>query len=463
MRPDVTREPPLAAEATGASARRPLHRRFFPIPIADLPWLHPGEPEACRRDLAQFLPVLAHLALIVAVSRAYRLEGRGFQLLLTTTLAAVPLHYAMPYAWKKPTFLLASLIGLWFVFGTITTATVAALGLGLITIARLPIPWAIRAGLIAASAVAMACLRAGVAASPAPDVVWPILASMFMFRMIVYLYELKHADGPESWLDAVCYFFLLPNACFVHFPVVDYRTFRRGYFARDVHDTQRAGLAMMSRGVTHLLLYRLVYHELLIRPEDVHSLAGLAGFLTCNYLLYLRVSGQFHMAVGMLHLFGFSLPETHHHYLLATSFTDYWRRINICWKDFMVRVVFNPVAFRLKRRGQPAAMAAATVAVFLTTWALHAYQSFWLRGSWGLSAPDGLFWGILGALVLVNVQVDARSTRRARAGGRDSSAKALAIRCAKTLGTFATIALLWSLWSSPSVSSWLSMLRRAFA
>ena len=79
------------------------------------------------------------------------------------------------------------------------------------------------------------------------------------------------------------------------------------------------------------------------------------------------------------------LPETHHRYLLATSFTDYWRRINIYWKDFMVRIFFNPVVFRLKRWPQPAALAAATAVVFLATWLLHAYQLYWLRGGWGFS------------------------------------------------------------------------------
>ena len=117
------------------------------------------------------------------------------------------------------------------------------------------------------------------------------------------------------------------------------------------------------------------------------------------------------MACGMLHLFGYQLPETHHHYLLASGFTDYWRRINIYWKDFMVRIVFNPVVFRLKRRPQPLALAVATTAVFLTTWLLHAYQSYWLRGTWGFSVPDALFWGILGVLVLVGVQLDARRPR----------------------------------------------------
>ena len=138
----------------------------------------------------------------------------------------------------------------------------------------------------------------------------------------------------------------------------------------------------------------------------------------CNYLLYLHVSGQFHMACGMLHLFGYQLPETHHRYLLATSFTDYWRRINIYWKDFMVRIFFNPVVFRLKRWPQPAALAAATAVVFLATWLLHGYQLYWLRGSWGFTVPDALFWGTLGVLVAINVQLDARRHRGEAGAGR---------------------------------------------
>jgi Zn-dependent protease len=173
----------------------------------------------------------------------------------------------------------------------------------------------------------------------------------------------------------------------------------------------------------------------------------------------LQVSGQFHIACGMLHLFGYKLPETHHNYLLATGFTDYWRRINIYWKDFMIRVVFNPVAFRLKRRPRWASLTAATSAVFAATWVLHAYQKFWRRGTWGFSVPDALFWGILGLLVMVNVQLDARAKPGKPAA---PSFAGLALRSAKTAGTFLTIALLWSLWCSPSVGAWASMFRRAF-
>jgi alginate O-acetyltransferase complex protein AlgI len=108
----------------------------------------------------------------------------------------------------------------------------------------------------------------------------------------------------------------------------------------------------------------------------------------------------------------------------------------------------------------------ATISVFLATWFLHAYQSYWLRGSWGFSVPDALFWGVLGALVLVNVQLDARrGNAAARGPGRGTSRptlRELAVRSAKVAATFTTIAVLWSLWSSPSLSAWLELVSRGF-
>jgi alginate O-acetyltransferase complex protein AlgI len=444
---------------------RPIpHRRYLPsseeIAVRS-PGLYPGEPENCRRELREFLSILVQLGILLAVFQTYRLETNAFRVLAVVAFGALPIHYLAPYRWKKPLFVAASILGMILVVGFAAGARVLGLSAVLIGIAVAPIPWRARAALITAMAVLLAVFRTriGHLVETGPAGVVPVLASMFMFRMMIYLYELKHARTRESIVDTLGYFFLLPNYSFLHFPVVDYRTLQRGYFARGIHEIQQAGLEMMSRGTIHLLLYRVVYHRLLIPAESVHNLPSLLGYLACNYLLYLRVSGQFHMACGMLHLFGFQLPETHHRYLLATGFTDYWRRVNIYWKDFMVRLVFNPVVFRLKRRPQPVALAAATVVVFLVTWLLHAYQSFWLRGTWGFGAPDALFWGILGVLVLINVQLDARRGRR-KSTGPSRSPLGLTIRAAKVAGTFMTIALLWSLWSSPSVGAWLGMFRR---
>ena len=249
-----------------------------------------------------------------------------------------------------------------------------------------------------------------------PDNVWPIVASMFMFRMIIYLYELKHAKKPETLVDTLSYFFLLPNYCFMHFPVVDYRTMQRGYFADDVHAMQRRGLEMMFRGTVHLLCYRLVYHELLIPASKVHDLMSLGGYLVCNYLLYLQVSGQFHMACGMLHLFGFQLPADapplpagdRLHRLLAT---DQHLLERLHGPAFLQsgRVPAQAVAPAAGTGGRdhdrlPGHLVPARLPVVLAARELGLHGS----GRPVLGHPRGL--------VLVNVQLDARRSRSRGAG-----------------------------------------------
>jgi alginate O-acetyltransferase complex protein AlgI len=460
----------MSVEAEKSVTERVIpHRRFRPVfgaAATARSGLRDGEPENCRRSRREFFVVMAQLALLQLVFDAYRIESRTFRVIVLLATAVLPVHYLAHYRWKKPLFVAASILGLVVVNGVSVAGGVIGLAFVLLLIASAPLPWLARSGIIAAFAIGLAVLRsrADSVGITVPTGVVTVVATAFMFRMIIYLYELKHARRRESLVDTLCYFLLLPNWVFPLFPVVDYRALQRGYFARGIHEIQRRGLQMMSRGVMHLLLYRVVDRMLLISADAVHSPLSLAGYMVFNYLLYLRVSGQFHMACGMLHLFGFELPDTHHNYLLASSFTDYWRRINIYWKDFMVRIVFNPVVFRLKRWPRPVALAVATAVVFVATWFLHAYQSFWLRGRWGFNAPDALFWGILGLLVVVNVQFDARrGTRRGAVRAPLPLALRWSLHAGATAGTFATIAVLWSLWSSPSVEAWVAMIRRGFA
>lgn len=450
-----------------STAARAPHRRFVEAvgpehapTRASRAGLFPGEPENCRRSLSSFVRIYGHMCVCYAVFEAFSLEGRGLRLVTLCTLAALPVHYALPFRWKQPFFVAVSMVGLGLVFGLPAAAATIGLTLGLVSLASLPINWWVRVGLVALAGLGMGLARAQIVAVALPAVVWPIVGSICMFRIIIYLHEIRSAQQRERVSDVLSYFFLLPNFAFHLFPVVDYRTLRRGYFSHEIHATQRAGLRLILRGSVHLLLWRWINHELLISPLEVHNLATFTSFVVCNYLLYLRVSGLFHLACGMLHLFGYRLPETHHHYLLATSFTDYWRRINIYWKDFMVKLVFHPVAFRLKRWPQVATLTVATFCVFAITWLAHGYQSFWLRGDWGFTLPDALFWGILGVLVWINVLGDARGRPRRRLARPELFSLENLIRLLKIAGTLTTITVLWSLWSSPSVSSWLELLHR---
>ena len=152
------------------------------------------------------------------------------------------------------------------------------------------------------------------------------------------------------------------------------------------------------RGVTHLILYRAVYYYLVPTPEEVQGLGELVLFIVSSYLIYLRVSGLFHVIIGILCLFGMNLPETHHHYFLAAEFNEVWRKLNIYWKDFMAKVLYYPLVMKIRKWGMMRARVLGTMLVFVATWLLHSYQWFWLRGDFPLNAIDGLYWGILGCL-----------------------------------------------------------------
>jgi D-alanyl-lipoteichoic acid acyltransferase DltB (MBOAT superfamily) len=401
--------------------------------------------------------VFLQLALAAAVVYLYRIEGDAFFRVFLLAAVGFAVNAVLPLAYRLPFFVGLSLAGTALVFGPVDAAWLVTSGLVLIGLANLPLPLKVRAGVLVAVAILLAVGRAGVAPVPWSSAVWPILASMFMFRLVLYLMSLRTEPRPQRHLWALAYFFMLPNLVFPLFPVVDYQTFRRTYYDRDAHEIHERGLLWIARGLVHLLLYRVIYHNVVGDAESVVTLGDLVQFMLGTFLLYLRVSGQFHLIVGILHLFGFRLPETHKLYYLAHSFTELWRRINIYWTDFMMKTVFYPTYFKVKGRGPTSALVLSTAAVFVTTWVLHSYQWFWLRGGFPLTAQDVLFWGILGGLVIAGGLRELKAGKKPKAAARFwNPARGL-----QAAATFSLFCLLWSLWSIESVGLWVWLLGSA--
>ena len=344
-------------------------------------------------------------------------------------------------------------------------AIVLVAGMILIGICHLPIAFKWRVAIIIAVMAVCASLRAGWLTTPMPtigSVAIPVLAAMFMFRLAIYLYDLRFDDSRRSIWETLSYFFLLPNVCFLLFPVVDYKTFRRTYYDKPAHDIYQKGLLWMMRGVVHLLIYRTVYYYFTLSPSDVTDLGTAVHYMVSTYMLYLHISGQFHLIVGILCLFGFNLPETHNLFYLASGFSDYWRRINIYWKDFMMQMFYYPVLMRVRVLGVTTGIAIATLVVFFGTWVLHAYQWFWLRGDFLLTATDASFWGILGVLVVLNSVIETkfrRKKKRLNAGAWDFFGAL--VHSLKVLGMLVTITVLWTLWNSHTFADFFDVLSAA--
>jgi len=418
-------------------------------------WAEIFRPE----NLMRFAAVAVQVVLIALLFKAVRLESAGFRQVLIIAAIGFPINHLLPLRYRLPFFVLLSCSTTIYILGAPggqwgTGIWLLGLGLLMIGACHVPAPVYARVGLVALLAGVLAIFRADWITAPWPSAIWPLLGAMFMFRMIVYLYDLVHKSAPFSFWRALAYFFMIPNVCFPLFPVVDYQTFCRTYYNEDPFKTYQIGVKWMLRGAIQLIMYRFIYKFLIVGPAEIEGAAGFFQHMVCTYLLYLQVSGMFHTIVGLLHIFGFNLPEGNHHWALASSFTDFWRRINIYWKDFIMKVFFYPLYFRMRKLGNTRGMVLATLIAFFATWALHAYQWFWIRGAALFTGPDIIFWVVLGILVTFSVWNESRPRTKVVPKTSSDSVKLAAILAFKTIATFLTITFLWSLWTSGSLAEW---------
>jgi alginate O-acetyltransferase complex protein AlgI len=411
--------------------------------------------ENATPDVRRFAILLVPLALLLVTFKTYGIEQPMFFRLASLVFGGFAVSYWLPFRFKETFFIALSLAGAYVLLSPAVATLLIAVGLALFAVIRSGLNFQWKA-LALLGILAILCYGRATGRYPVPREFWPVFGAIFMFRMIVYLYDVKHSRQPARLNEYLSYFFLLPNYYFLLFPVVDFQTFRTSYFKRDIHLVAQQGIWWILRGTIQLLLYRLVYQaqDLFSPPKTPVPEAVVAKIILC-YLLYMRVSGQFHIIAGMLHLFGYDLPETNRRYLLAHSINDFWRRANIYWKDFMVKIVYFPVYFKLRRGGDLRAQLLATLMVFVTTWFLHAYQFFWLQGNMRFALNDTLFWVILATMVLLNVWMDHKRRKRLPQTGWKPRLQT----AVKIAATFAFIAVLWSMWSADGLTEWLYFLR----
>ena len=295
--------------------------------------------------------IIIELTLVAVAVRLLNIESPAFESVLTLALGGFLIHHFLPVPWRISFFAALSVATVPLVFGWKAGTWLIAFGGLLIALCHIPVAFRVRVALIVALALALAVARKQVLPvfAAIPPTIWPILGSMFMFRLIVYLYDLKHEAAPFSASRAVAYFFMLPSVCMPLFPVVDYKTFQRSFYNADPLRLYQTGVKWILRGLIHLILYKAVYFLAVVEPGGVVNGTDAARYMVSTFLLYLKISGLFHIIVGLLHLYGYGLAETHHFYLFSASFTDFWRRINIYWKDFIQKIVFNPAYFRLRK------------------------------------------------------------------------------------------------------------------
>lgn len=420
-----------------------------------------------RRSLTEtlrFWGVAGQLGLVAIVVNLYAIESRVFiSIVFPLMLFGFIAHHYLPQPMRMPFFALLGASVIVLMLGAshpLEAALLIGLSLALIGIASLPIKLWIRVALLLAIGALFAALRVGAIETSWASIVVPLLAATFMIRMAIFLYDRHNGRGPKGVWGSLAYFFLPPNPVFPFFPVVDFAAFGRTYYNEEAVRIYQRGVSWILRGILHLLVYRIIYLNLTVPPEQVNDAWSFFAHITTNYALYFKISGQFHLVIGLLLLFGFNLHETHSKFYFSNSFVDFWRRVNIYWKDFMQKMVFNPSYLRLKKVGATnlAAMVGAIGMTFFATWALHSYQWFWLRGSALFAPTDFFFWMLLGLILMAQTIIEERNP--VRAASTQPARVPLGPQAFLVVRTFCTmlvICTLWSFWTSASVGDWLEM------
>ncbi len=411
-------------------------------------------------DVVRYFFCWAQLFLIVRIVDLYQIEGsNGFGFITRVILYGFLINAILPKKFRPTFFLGLSILGLTMVIGVVPAVWLITFALMLFGMCHLPIPMWARVSLIAVAGVIFALLRAEWMTTSWSSLVMPILGSMFMFRLAIYLYDIRNEKTPATFSQRLAYFLMLPNVVFPFFPIVDYSTFKRTYYNENAFDIYQKGLAWIVRGIVHLLLYRYVYYNWTPAFSQINDLGSVVQFVLSAYLLYLRISGQFHLIIGIMCLFGYNLPETHNNYFFAKGFNDYWRRINIYWKDFMMKMFFYPIYMRFRKLGPVGGLVATTAIVFVFTWLLHSYQWFWLQGTFPLTVVDGAYWGVLGLLVAANSVWEATRGRKASIGVKKVSVLSAFKLAAQTVGMFIVLAMMWAFWSSQTIGDWAAAMK----
>jgi len=278
-----------------------------------------------------------------------------------------------------------------------------------------------------------------------------VLGSFFMFRSISYLHEIKFMKKKVPLTDTINYFLLPPNFSMPLFPIVDYKTFINSYEGINANTVKRGSL-FICKGLAQMILYRFIYHEIIIPFDEIQTALQVLIYLVANFLIILRVVGAFHIAIGLVILTGYNIPDIFNNIFFSTGFSDLWRRTNIYWKNFILKLFYYPIYFKIKKIGVYPALFISTIVCFFITWLLHTYQWFWIKGSFPIEIKDVIFWGSFGLLVSINTLMQQKELDRG--GIKKEGRYDFFIPALSGLAVLIVMSVLWSIWTCNSLENW---------
>lgn len=361
-------------------------------------------------------------------------------LLLAYVTLIVGLQIIVPVRWQRYMHVLFSVVAMVYLFGW-QVALGVCLFLFILCLLYLS-NWntKVMSGMVGLMLCSLVGIRVGVYESELAVDVATVLGILLMFRVVIMMYDRSANNLKLSALEFWNYLLIMPNLLIVIFPIIDTKMFSRSYKANTL--ALEKGFLWVARGLYYLLLYRMIYYYMLPDQSEVSDAFGFVWYCVLSYLLVYRLIGLFYISAGLMCLFGYDLPKVFKNMFFADGFNDLWRRLNVYWKDFILKIFYLPLYFRLRGRLKNPVFI-LFVLIFVVNWFLHGYQWFWILGTFPIRDTDIIFWTLFGVLLGINAVVE-----KARKGREERS---FVIQGARVGFMFMFMSLFWTFWASSSV------------
>lgn len=406
-----------------------------------------GENSSGR--MRSFLLLFLQMTFSFVLLHLYHIEeNNGLIILLPYLGISALINHWINRRWKPLYFILVCCALTWYALGMLSAMVAISGVLTFFALAHLEINRIIKFVLAFILIGVLFLVRIQYLYTPSMLTAVPIIGTFLMLRFILYAYEVRYETQSASLTERLSYFMNPVNIAFPLFPVIDYKTWLKA-LNQDAATVHAKSTRRILLGILQLLLYRWLY---LHSPSAalIDSAGELAVHVFASFFMVLRILGIYWIAIGLVGYFGYSLPPVFENAFFITSFSEMWRKINIYWRDFVIKVFYYPIYFKLRKKLKRALLI-SSLCVFVITWLLHAWQWFWIRGDTNLGVTDAMYWILLGTFISINLVWEEKKKKVLR---RETWRDAFnwMIRVA---GVYTALSILWMLWQSATVGEFL--------
>lgn len=240
---------------------------------------------------------------------------------------------------------------------------------------------------------------------PLPGIELPIGISFFTFQGLSYVIDVYRDpdSGSDRFTKVLLYIAFFPQL--IAGPIVKYHDIASQIDHRTCHPARTA--AGMQRFIIGLAKKLLISNAAGLIADWVFDTLLPAGGLDCRVAwlgamcyslqIYFDFSGYSDMAIGMGHMFGFTIKENFNYPYTARSMRDFWRRWHISLSTWFREYLYIPLGGNRKGKARTAVN---RMIVFLCT-------GIWHGANWTF-----IVWGVLHGLLTVLEDVGVIPTEK---------------------------------------------------